>query len=342
MAHQPSRPLPPNQALASPNKWPVVGESAPAPGTAPWSVRVTGLVAQPREWSVADLAAMPQVERLVDIHCVTRWSKLDQVFTGVPLTDLLAAVAPEPAAKYISFTARSARGHSTSLPLADAIALDTLVALTHAGQPLPEIHGGPVRTVVPGRYFYKSLKWLETIELLADDRLGWWENESGYHNNADPWREQRYVVRNHDRRALAAMFAARDVSRQDLLGLDGQGLDLPALQAAGALLRNANFRKAKLAGADFAGANLSNADFTGADLNAASLRGADAEGANFIGADLRGADFTGCSLFGATFCAADADHSPAAIDPSTIIPAAQRADLSDIQADFLAARRAAS
>lgn len=334
--------LPPNQALASPNKWPVVGETAPAPSTAPWQVAVTGLVGTPTAWSLDDLAAMPQTEQTIDIHCVTRWSKLDQTFTGIPLATLLDAANPSPDAKFVSFKSRSARGHSTSLPLADALALDTLVALTYDGAPLPAIHGGPVRTVVRGRYFYKSLKWLDTIELLAEDRLGWWENESGYHNGADPWREQRYVARNHDRRAIVAMFSARDIAGQDLLGLDGQSLDLPELRAAGALLRNADFRNAKLPKADFTGANLSNANFEGADLSGVSLRDADAEGASFVGADLRGADLTGCKLFGVTFCPEPTDTDPARlpaiVDPTTVIPPAQRDTLSDVQAAFLAAK----
>ena len=335
----PAKSLPPNQALASPRKWPVVGETGPAPSTAPWRVKITGLVATPRQWSLADLAAMPQTAQTIDIHCVTRWSKLDQIFGGVPLATLLTAADPLPEAKYISFQSRSARGHSTSLPLADALTLDTLVALTHAGEPLAEIHGGPVRTVVPGRYFYKSLKWLDTIELLAEDRLGWWENESGYHNGADPWREQRYVVRNHDRRAIAAMFAARDIAGRDLLGLDGQSLDLPNLRAAGAVLRNADFSSAKLAGADFTGANLSNATLDGADLSGACLSGADAEGASFVGTDLTGANFTDCRLFGVTFCPEPTDADPrraaARVNATTRIPPTQREALSDVQAAFL-------
>src|SRR5205085_4547294 len=140
--------------------------------------------------------------------------------------------------------ARSERGHSTSLPLADALALDTLVALTHEGAPLEPIHGGPVRTVVPERYFYKSVKWLERIELLAEDRLGYWEAEAGYHNNADPWLEQRYMAPNLDRLLVSSLLAARDFSNLDLRSIHAAGMDLRGLNARNSLLRDANLRGA--------------------------------------------------------------------------------------------------
>src|SRR5690606_16836039 len=128
-----------------------------------------------------------------------RWSKLDVPFRGVPLAVLLKICPPLPVAKYVSFAARSERRHSPSVLLEDALELDTLVALACEGRPLEKLHGGPVRVVVPGRYFYKSLKWLERIELLETDRLGYWEQTAGYHNTADPWQEQRYMAPQLDR-----------------------------------------------------------------------------------------------------------------------------------------------
>ena len=309
-----SRPrVPANQALAAAGKWPVVGERAPRMDDAPWRLAITGLVARPKRWGLAELQAMPQVERTLDIHCVTRWSKLDAHFRGIPLNTLLAAAKPLPEARFARFVARSDRRHSTSLPLADLLELDGLLAFDYDGQPITMEHGGPLRTIVPGRYFYKSVKWLETIELLAEDKLGYWEGEIGYHNHADPWLEERYVVANLDRREVQELIAARNLSGRDLLGLAADHMDLAGLQAQDAILRNAHFRQAQLAGACFDGANLSNAHFEGANLRGATFRGADLEGANFRGADLTGADLQDASLFGATFC-------PEPGDPDTWTP----------------------
>jgi DMSO/TMAO reductase YedYZ molybdopterin-dependent catalytic subunit len=296
--------LPPNQHLAAPGKWPVVGEKAPRASDAPWTVTITGFVRAPVTLLVAEIDAMPRVERAIDIHCVTRWSKPGVVFGGVLLADLLARCGPLPDARFISFVARSDRNHSTSLPLADALALGMLIALTADGVPLALEHGGPIRTVVPGRYFYKSLKWLERIDLLAEDRLGYWEAEAGYHNGADPWREERYIAPDAPRHVVEKALRTRDFSGLDLRGIDARGRDLTGLIARGAKLRDAHFEEAILIDADFSGANLSNAHLQGADLRGASFYSADVEGAHFDGADVTGTDFTGASLFGATFAGA--------------------------------------
>ena len=126
-------------------------------------------------------------------------------------------------------------GHSTSLPLEDARQLDVLIALNFAGVPITSEHGGPVRSVTPGRYFYKSLKWLIGIELLAEDRLGYWEASAGYHNRADPWHEERYVASGLSKQDAAQIFAERDLSGRELVSLDGSDRDLSGLQARGAL-----------------------------------------------------------------------------------------------------------
>lgn len=293
--------LPPNQRLAAPGKWPVVGEKTPrANDDSPWTVAVSGLVAEPRTFTLDDLSRLPQTETVTDIHCVTRWSRLGVRFSGVSLAALLALSRSLPEARFISFIARTDRNHSTSLPLADALELETLVALTHEGEPLDPTHGGPVRTVVPGRYFYKSVKWLERIELRAEDRLGYWEAEAGYHNHADPWREERYIAPDVTAQDLKRLLQERDVSGLDLRGVRAEGRDLSGLRAVAALLRDSHFEGADLSGADFTGANLSNAHLQGANLTGAKFTGADVEGAAFEDALLTGADFTGASLFGTT------------------------------------------
>ena len=275
-----------------------------------------------------ELWALPQVAVRMDIHCVTRWSKPGARFGGVPLQTVLDACQPSAQARFVSFVARSARSHSTSLPLADALGLDTLLALSYEGRPLAERHGGPIRTVVRERYFYKSLKWLEEIRVLAEDELGYWEKEAGYHNRADPWQEQRYIVPHIDNQLYRRLLKARDFSDRELLGIRADGRNLTGLRARRAVLRDAHFERSQLDGACFDGANLSNAHFEGARLRNASFRAdrgraADLEGADFRGADLRGADLTGASLFGATFCPEGSQESedwgPALLDQTTRI-----------------------
>jgi len=309
--------LPPRQQLVAAGKWPTVGETAPAAWREPWQVAMAGFVERPCVWSVAELCALPQVEHVVDIHCVTRWSKLGVTFGGVPLAALLKSAGVQRQARFVSFVAHSERDHSTSLMLDDALRLDTLIALSIDGRPVPIERGGPVRVVVPGRYFYKSLKWLARIELLEHDRLGYWESTAGYHNVADPWREQRYIASGLSKQEAARRIASRDFSGADLPGIDAAGRDLTGLNARGAILRDADFRRCQLESACFDGANLSNADFRGADLRDATFMGADVEGADFSGADLRGADLRVASLLGVSFVAEEPEHAAARFDGAT-------------------------
>jgi hypothetical protein len=281
---------------------------------------------------------MPQTACVVDVHCVTRWSKLGMRFSGVLLAELVRRAEVLPAARYVSFEADSPRGHSTSLVLQDALGLGALVALEAEGRPLPLEHGGPVRMVVPGRYFYKSLKWLRRLNFLSTDRLGYWEREAGYHNTADPWREQRYQAAALTRQQMAEALSQGVLGRRDLRGLDASGQQLPGLMAAGACLRNANFARAVLSGACFDGANLTNASFELADLRGASFRRADLEGTNLAGADLRGCDFSAASLTAATFCREGADGGLAQlarVDASTCFDAAVWEQLLPAQAECL-------
>lgn len=343
----PEKPLlPPHQHLVAPGKWPFVGESCadPARRDEPWQLTVSGLVVHQQTWSLEELRALPQRETRLDIHCVTRWSKLGAHFGGVLLQTLLDTCQPLASARFVSFIARSTRRHSTSLSLEDALSLETLLALSYEDQPLEAAHGGPLRTVVRDRYFYKSVKWLEEIRLLAEDELGYWEKEAGYHNQADPWLEQRYIVPNIDTQRYRRVLKERDFSHRDLLGIRADGRNLTGLNARRAVLRDAHFEGSQLNGACFDGANLSNAHFQGARLRGASFRPdngqpADLEGADFRGADLRGADLTGASLFGASFCPERSDGNepwqPALLDQTTRIEPEGLERLPSLQQEFV-------
>jgi DMSO/TMAO reductase YedYZ molybdopterin-dependent catalytic subunit len=337
--------LPPGQQLVAAGKWPLVGERSARDTSDPWTVSVAGLVDGQREFSLGELAAMPRTERMIDIHCVTRWSKSGVRFGGVLLADLFSIARPLPTARYVSFVARSERSHSTSLALGEAIELGTMIALDCDGHALPEEHGGPVRVVVPGRYFYKSLKWLAAIELLAEDRLGYWEATAGYHNHADPWREERYMAPGLTKQQAAAILATHDWSDRDLRSVDASDRQLAGLVAHRALLRDADFRRSNLQRACFAGANLSNAHFERSDLRGAKFVGADCEGADFSGADLREVDFSRASLFGASFCSESSSgetigEMSARLDTTTRIDPAAIEQLTPIQQAFV--RRALS
>ncbi len=312
---------PPGQQWVAPEKWPIIGEREPRHSSEPWLLTLTvpsDSSDKELKLSLDQLNALPLSSITIDIHCVTRWSRKDMTFQGVRLSDLLSLTTVPATIKFISFVARSTRNHSTSMVLDDALKLETLIATHVDGEPIPSDHGGPIRNVVPDRYFYKSVKWLERIELLTEDHLGFWEAESGYHNQADPWLEQRYMAPTIDKRTAAALIASKDFSNKDLRSIDCSNRELTGLNAEGSLLRDGNFRKAKLCNSNFSNANLSNAHFESADLSNAKLVGADLEGASLVGANLSGADLTGCSLIGATFI--EAGTPGAFFDSSTVIP----------------------
>lgn len=253
-------------------------------------------------------------------------------FRGVRLLELLEPVGIPDSIRFVSLVAQSERDHSTSLPLSVIRELDPLLSTHAAGQPLTTEHGGPLRVVVPGRYFYKSLKWVRRIELLNEDRLGYWESQAGYHNGANPWNEERFLAADLDLQAVRQLLATRDFRGLDLRGIAAGGLDLQGLLATGAKLRDAHFESADLRRGCFDGANLSGAHLQRADLRGASFCSdstaavADLEGADFRGADLRGAIFRGASLFGATLGPTE-EGSLTQIDATTIIDAASRATL---------------
>jgi DMSO/TMAO reductase YedYZ molybdopterin-dependent catalytic subunit len=177
--------LPPGQYLTS--EFPVLS-AGPTPRTPieQWSLTVTGALEEPRRWSWPELLALPAETVTVDIHCVTKWSKLDTTWTGVPVDVLLDGVESE--AEFV--TAFCDGGYTTNLPLEDLLGR-AWVAYEFGGEPLAPEHGGPARLLVPHLYFWKSAKWLRGLALTVEDEPGFWETY-GYHNYGDPWREQRY------------------------------------------------------------------------------------------------------------------------------------------------------
>lgn len=297
--------LPPGQART--RKFPVVGEKAPsaeALDLTTWRLEVGGEVEQPRVWTYGELLALPQQERRVDLHCVTGWSLFGTVFAGWPLADLLAAARPLATARFVRFEAFSPRAHDTSLPLELALR-DTWLVHRRDGRPLEPEHGFPLRTLTPSRYFYKSLKWLKKIELLAEDRLGYWERESSYHNVGDPWAgDQRFTTGSLRPEQAERFRGATQFERyrgQVILSLDLRGWSPPAQDLRELQLKNCNLEGANLAGKDLRSCNLSLSCLRGADLRGADLRGADLEGVDFAGADLREADLTGAALSATRF-----------------------------------------
>jgi DMSO/TMAO reductase YedYZ molybdopterin-dependent catalytic subunit len=183
----PSR-VPPGQYLTDGFPVLTVGRN-PAFDLATWSLSVDGEVERPYALSWDELMAMPQREVTVDIHCVTRWSKLDTVWRGVAVSDLLERAGVKPTGTHVM--AHSDGGYTTNVPLEVLRDPDVLVAHTYAGKPLEPDHGAPLRLLVPKRYFWKSAKFLRRLEVMRGDRMGFWEL-GGYHNDADPWQEQRH------------------------------------------------------------------------------------------------------------------------------------------------------
>jgi DMSO/TMAO reductase YedYZ molybdopterin-dependent catalytic subunit len=154
-----------------------------------WDFEVFGGVENRFKVSWDELMALPQKEVTTDIHCVTRWSKLDTVWRGVPVRDVLERAGIHEDATHVM--AYSDGGYTTNMPLEIALDDDVLLAHTYDGKPLEPDHGAPLRLLVPKRYFWKSAKFLRKLELMPADRMGFWEL-NGYHNDADPWQEQRH------------------------------------------------------------------------------------------------------------------------------------------------------
>ncbi len=178
--------VPPGQYVT--HDFPVLS-AGPTPriGLDEWRFEVIGQVDQPRGWSWQEFTSLPAEDVTVDIHCVTKWSKLDSKWRGVPVDTLLDGV--QTAADQVM--AHSFGGYTTNLPLEDLTDGRAWIAYQYDGEPLEPEHGGPARLLVPHLYFWKSAKWVRAIELRDTDAPGFWEGY-GYHNYGDPWREQRY------------------------------------------------------------------------------------------------------------------------------------------------------
>ncbi|MFV0137590.1 sulfite oxidase-like oxidoreductase [Streptomyces sp. HMX87] len=181
--------LPPGQYDAG-DDWPVLSaEVTPDLTAADWSLRIGGLVAEPRTWTWEEARRLPASAYEGDIHCVTGWSKFGVRFGGVSLDAFLRAAGPLPAATHAVAYAHT--GYSANLPLADLTGGRAWIVWEYDGRPLAPEHGGPARLVVPHLYFWKSVKWVAGLELLDHDEPGFWER-NGYHARGNPWQEQRY------------------------------------------------------------------------------------------------------------------------------------------------------
>ena len=179
---------PPGQVLT--RKWPVLHYShVPAVDTGQWAFTVSGDVDHPFQLSWEELMAMPMQEVICDLHCVTQWTRLDNVFEGVPLGPLCERAGIQTGARFVMVHAEP--DYTTNLPLKDLMAPGNLLALKHNGEPLPPEHGGPVRLLVPHLYLWKSAKWVTGFEFMEEDYPGFWES-NGYHRRGDPWTEERF------------------------------------------------------------------------------------------------------------------------------------------------------
>ena len=182
--------IPPRQSRTL--KWPVLDASgAPAIDLATWRFSIEGLVAQPISWNWEEFRALPRVKVFADFHCVTRWSRLGNLWEGVSVRELVdRAGGLLPHARFATVYGYDF-GWTTNLPIEYFLTDDVLVALTHDREPLSTDHGGPARLIVPQLYAWKSAKWIAGIEFRETDRAGFWER-NGYHMRGNPWKEERF------------------------------------------------------------------------------------------------------------------------------------------------------
>ena len=181
--------LPPGQVRT--RKWPVLHASTvPAIDMNTWRLRVFGLVSNELNLNWAEFQSLPRAKVYADFHCVTRWSRLDNVWEGVAVKEILSRAGVWPSAKF-AIAHGFDNGWTTNLPFHEFDVEDALLADLHDGEPLSPDHGGPLRLIVPKLYAWKSAKWIRAIELRADDQRGYWER-GGYHDYGDPWKEQRF------------------------------------------------------------------------------------------------------------------------------------------------------
>jgi DMSO/TMAO reductase YedYZ molybdopterin-dependent catalytic subunit len=180
--------LPPGQSATL--KWPVLHyHDVPAFDPEKWTFRTWGLVDVPLELTWQEFQALPRAQMTADFHCVTRWSRFDNHWEGIPFRAVLDQTRPKPEAQFVMV--HGAEDYTTNVPLKDLREDDVMLATHHDGEPLAPEHGGPVRLVVPKLYAWKSAKWVVGLEFMPADRPGLWER-NGYHIYGDPFKEQRY------------------------------------------------------------------------------------------------------------------------------------------------------
>ena len=150
-----------------------------------WSFAVDGLVDNPQQWSLDEFMQLSAGRVYADFHCVTRWSRLDNIWGGVPTREVARIAGVKPEAKFVLAFAYDS-GWTTNIPLEYFLKEDSLFAWAHDGQPIPPDHGGPVRLIVPQLYAWKSAKWVKGVRFLENDQAGYWE-EGGYHMRGNPW-----------------------------------------------------------------------------------------------------------------------------------------------------------
>ena len=197
--------LPPGQFLTG--KWPVLTYGAiPGVDLGKWTFRCFGRVAREASWIWSEFLALPRVEVVSDIHCVTRWSRFDNRWEGVRAREILDRVEPDSEA--IAVIAHSEGGYTTNISLGDLREDDVLLAIRHDGRDLTPEHGGPCRLVVPKLYFWKSAKWIREFEFVDANVPGFWE-ENGYHLRGDPFREERFSDQETDAMQRLRSEAAR-------------------------------------------------------------------------------------------------------------------------------------
>ncbi len=188
LSDEQKRRVPPGQYVTE--KFPVLHYgSVPRTDLATWDFQVYGAVDNPLRFSWQEFQRFPRKTVHTDIHCVTRWTKLDTDFEGVPIQHILELARLRPSSRFV--VAHCEQGYTANLPLEVLDDDDVLLADTYDGKPLDPEHGWPLRLFVPKRYFWKSAKWIRALEFLERDQLGFWERY-GYSNGADPWREERY------------------------------------------------------------------------------------------------------------------------------------------------------
>ncbi|MEP7272097.1 MAG: sulfite oxidase-like oxidoreductase [Acidobacteriota bacterium] len=181
--------VPPGQSRT--RVWPVLDAFGPPEvDTTNWRLEVGGLVETPAMLDWREFMALPQSRVFSDFHCVTRWSRLGNLWEGVSTRVIATEFGVQSEAKFVILHALD-HGWTTNLPLSMFLAEDSLLASMHDGQPISHEHGGPLRAVIPQLYAWKSAKWLTKVEFVAEDRAGYWE-DGGYHMTGDPWREQRF------------------------------------------------------------------------------------------------------------------------------------------------------